>query len=154
MAGLSGPMTHGARTDRVGERIRAEISTLLLRRVREPAVDGVTITHVEVTRDLQIARVFYRVLAEAHGRREAARALRRARGFLRRELAARLRLRRVPELTFLHDDSVEQQDRIARLFDELRDDGLEPAEAETQAAETETQAAETETQAAETETQA
>lgn len=142
-------MTHGARTDRVGERIRAEISTLLLRRVREPAVDGVTVTHVEVTRDLQIARVFYRVLAEAHSRREVARALRRARGFLRRELAARLRLRRVPELTFLHDDSVEQQDRIARLFDELQDDGQDPAEAEREAADA--AAAEAEPEAAETE---
>ncbi len=147
-------MTHGARTDRVGERIRAEISTLLLRRVREPAVDGVTVTHVEVTRDLQIARVFYRVLAEAHSRHEVARALRRARGFLRRELATRLRLRRVPELAFLHDDSVEQQDRIARLFDEIQDHGQEPAEAELQAAEAEPQAAGAEPQAAESEPQA
>ena len=123
-------MTRGARTDRVGERIRAELSALLLRRVREPAVDGVTVTHVEVTRDLQIARVYYRVLAETQSRLEVARALRRARGFLRRELGARLRLRRVPELTFLHDDTVEQQDRIARLFDEIQGDGPDPAETE------------------------
>ena len=126
----------GARTDRVGERIRAELSELLLRRVREPAVVGVTVTHVEVTRDLQIARVYYRVLAEvaeAPDRREVARALRRARGFLRRALASRLRLRRVPELTFLHDDTVERQDRIARLFDEIQDEQPEAAESEPEA---------------------
>lgn len=123
-------MGHGTRTDRVGERIRAELSTLLLRRVREPAVDGVTITHVDVTRDLQTARVYYRVLAETASRRDVARALRRAQGFLRRELGGRLRLRRVPDLRFLHDDSVEQQDRLARLFDEIRDEGTDPAEAE------------------------
>lgn len=112
-------MTQSVRTDRVGERIRAELSALLLRRVREPGVDGLTITHVQVTRDLQLARVYYRLLEESRSRREAARALRRARGFLRRELGQRLQLRRVPELTFLHDDTVDQQDRIARLFDEL-----------------------------------
>ena len=123
-------MTRGARTDRVGERIRVELSALLLRRVREPAAEGVTITHVEVTRDLQVARVYYRVLAEARSQREVARALRRARGFLRRELGARLRLRRVPELAFLHDDTVEQQDRIARLLDDIRGDGRDPAETE------------------------
>ena len=123
-------MTHGARTDRVGERIRAELSTLLLRRVREPGLDGVTITHVEVTRDLQLARVYYRVLAEAQSRRDVARALRRARGFLRHELGQRLQLRRVPDLTFLHDDTVEQQDRIARLFEEIQDNRPNPAETE------------------------
>ena len=134
-------MKRGARTDRVGERIRAEISALLLRRVREPAVAGVTVTHVEVTRDLQIARVYYRVLAEAQDRREVARALRRARGFLRRALAARLRLRRVPELTFLHDDTMERQDRIARLFDEIQDERPEAAVAAAAAAEVESEAA-------------
>ncbi len=123
-------MGHGARTDRVGERIRAELSELLLRRVREPAVEGVTITHVDVTRDLQTARVYYRVLAETASRRDVARALRRAQGFLRRELGGRLRLRRIPDLRFLHDDSVEQQDRLARLFDEIRAPGTDPAEAE------------------------
>lgn len=126
-------MGHGARTDRVGERIRAELSELLLRRVREPAVDGVTITHVDVTRDLQTARVYYRVLAETASRRDVARALRRAQGFLRRELGGRLRLRRIPDLRFLHDDSVEQQDRLARLFDEIREPGTDPAEAEREA---------------------
>lgn len=126
-------MMRGARTDRVGERIRAEISALLLRRVREPGVEGLTVTHVEVTRDLQIARVYYRVLAEAQGRREVARALRRARGFLRRELGARLRLRRVPELTFLHDDTVEQQDRLGRLFDEIRAEKPDAAETDREA---------------------
>ena len=123
-------MGHGARTERVGERIRAELSALLLRRVREPAVTGVTITHVDVTRDLQTARVYYRVLAETASRRDVARALRRAQGFLRRELGGRLRLRRAPELRFLHDDSVEQQDRLARLFDEIREPGSDSAEAE------------------------
>ncbi|MCY4027661.1 MAG: 30S ribosome-binding factor RbfA [Acidobacteria bacterium] len=123
-------MGHGARTDRVGERIRTELSALLLRRVREPAVQGVTITHVDVTRDLQTARVYYRVLAETASRRDVARALRRAQGFLRHELGGRLRLRRVPDLRFLHDDTVEQQDRLARLFDEIREPGTDPAESE------------------------
>ena len=57
--------------------------------------------------------------ADARGQLEADRALRRARPFLRRHLARRLRLRHVPELTFFHDDAVEQEDRVARLLDEI-----------------------------------
>lgn len=108
------------RTERVGDQIRVELSTLLTRAVRDPGVVGVTVTHVRMTRDLQQARVYYTMLTGASERRDAARALRRARAFLRRQLGQRLRLRHVPELTFLYDDAVEQQDRIARLFDEIQ----------------------------------
>lgn len=112
-------MPHGIRTERVAERIRVELGVLLSRGVRDPGVTGVTITHVRVTRDLLRADVRYTVMSDERERRDAARGLRRARGFLRRALAQRLRLRRVPDLSFSYDDAVEQQSRVAHLLEEI-----------------------------------
>ena len=113
-------MSHNARTERVGDLIREELGSLLTRHARDPGVRLVTVTRVRMTRDLQHARVYYTVLADERGARDAARALRRARPFLKRQLG-RLRLRHVPELTFFYDDSVAQQDRVARLLDDIRE---------------------------------
>ena len=112
-------MSQGLRTDRVGDLIRGELSTMLIRDVHDPGVRHVTVTRVRMTKDLQHARVYYTALTDESGVRDTARALRRARSFLKRQLAQRLRLRHVPELTFLYDDSVEQQTRVARLFDKI-----------------------------------
>lgn len=111
-------MTQGTRTRRVAERVRTEISTLLARNVRDPGVLGVTVTDVRMTADLQLARVYYTLLGGSD-RRTAARGLRRARAYLRREIGQRLQLRQVPEIRFLYDDSTERQDRIARIFDDI-----------------------------------
>ena len=81
--------------ERVAERVRIELSTLLIRAVRDPAVSAVTITHVAMTADLQLARIYYTVL-DGSNRREAARGLRRAKTYLRRAIGQRLQLRQVP----------------------------------------------------------
>lgn len=106
------------RPQRVGDVIRAELAALLAREVRDPVVRRVAVTRVLMTRDLELARVYYTILPDAGDLRDVRRALRRARPFLKRQLG-RIGLRRVPELTFLHDDAVEEQDRIARLLDEI-----------------------------------
>ena len=108
------------RTERVGDQIRTELSTLLGRAVRDPGAVGITVTHVHMTKDLKQARVYFTIPSGARARREAARALRRSRAFLRWQLGQRLHLRHVPELSFIYDDTVEQQDRIAHLFDEIK----------------------------------
>ncbi len=113
-----GPDAGQIRPQRVGDAIRAELATLLQRRVRDPGVRQVAITRVRMTRDLELARVYYTLLPDGGDLRAAARGLRRARPFLKRQLGT-LGLRRVPELTFLHDEAVEQQDRVARLLDEI-----------------------------------
>jgi ribosome-binding factor A len=112
-------MPHGSRPDRVGEEIRVELSDLLAREVKDPGIGFITITAVRVTADLQIARVFYTALGDDKARRESARALGRAQPFLRRQLAARLRLRRAPELQFHFDDSLDRQERIDALLREI-----------------------------------
>ena len=106
------------RPQRVGDAIRAELAALLAREVRDPVVRRVAVTRVRMTRDLELARVYYTTLPGAGDVRDVRRALRRARPFLKRQLG-RIGLRHVPELTFLHDDAVEEQDRIARLLDEI-----------------------------------
>jgi ribosome-binding factor A len=126
-------VAQGARPDRVGEEIRHEIGRLLARDVHDPAIGFITLTRVKVSADLQVARVYYTSLGDERARQETRRALDRATPFLRRQLGARLRLRRVPAITFQFDQSVEQQDRIERILLDLaderrqREDPAEPA---------------------------
>ena len=92
---------------------------LLVRSVHDPGIGFVTLTRVHVSPDLQLARVMYTVLGDDKSRTASARALERAAPFLRRQIGARLRLKRTPELTFVYDDSVAGQDRIERILNEL-----------------------------------
>ena len=121
-------MSQGSRSDRVADQIRGEIALLLAREVHDPGIGFVTITRVQVTPDLQQARVYYTALGDDKARRNSERALERAAPFLRRQIGARLRLKRVPELKFFYDESIAGQDRIERLLDELH---TAPATADT-----------------------
>ena len=78
-----------------------------------------TLTRVQVSPDIQLARVFYTVLGDEKARANSARALDRAKPFLRRQIGSRLRLKRVPELAFQYDESVAGQDRIEQLLNEI-----------------------------------
>ena len=129
---MNGSRSQGSRPSRVADQLRAEIADLLMREVHDPGVGFVTLTRVHVTPDLQSARVFYTSLGTENQRRETSRALERASSFLRRQIGARLRLRRVPELKFVYDDSIAGQDRIEQLLQEIHRDetsgqeGVEP----------------------------
>jgi ribosome-binding factor A len=118
-----------SRHDRLGDQVRAELFTLLHRSVRDPAVQSVSVTSVRMTRDLQNARVYYTTLGDTASRREAARGLLRATPFLRSQLARRIRFRRVPELAFVYDESIEREQRVAQLFEEIRAETLPPPDA-------------------------
>jgi ribosome-binding factor A len=113
-------MSQGSRPDRVADQIRAELATLLAREVHDPGVGFVTLTRVQVTPDLQLARVMYTVLGDQKSRATTAKALDRASSFLRRQIGSRLRLKRAPELKFIYDEAIEGQDRIEQLLKELR----------------------------------
>jgi ribosome-binding factor A len=112
-------MAQGSRPERVADQIRAELGALLTRDVHDPGIGFVTVTRVQVSGDLQQARVFYTVLGDEGARRRSTRALERAAPFLRRQIGSRLRLRRVPELRFSYDDSIAGQDRIEQILSEL-----------------------------------
>ena len=108
------------RPSRVGDQIRSELADLIAREVHDPGVGFLTITHVVLTPDLGTARVYYTSLGDERARRETARALGRASSFLRRQIGRRLRLKRVPELQFFYDESIERHDRIERILQDLR----------------------------------
>jgi ribosome-binding factor A len=113
-------MAQGSRPDRVGEEIRHELATLLSREVHDPGIGFVTLTRVKVSPDLLLARVFYTMMGDERAHQTTAEALERATPFLRRQIGARVRLRRVPELRFEFDKSVEHQDRIERILLDLQ----------------------------------
>ena len=112
-------MGQGSRPDRVADQIRSEIATLLARDVHDPGVGFVTLTRVQVTPDLQMARISYTTLGDEKARAASAKALERAAPFLRRQIGQRLRLKRTPELKFLYDDAVAGQDRIEQILKDL-----------------------------------
>jgi len=115
-------MAQGFRPDRLGDQIRSELSELLAREVHDPGVGFITLTRVSLTTDLQIARVYYTTMATDAARKDTARALVRVAPFLRRQLAGRLRLRRVPELEFRFDQSIEQHERIERIIQDIHNE--------------------------------
>lgn len=112
------------RTDRVAALIKAELGALILREVQDPSVANVAISAVKVTRDLSIAHVYFLVMGvddttSERAREAATRGLKRAKGFLRRELAGRISLRIIPNLNFIWDDSVEHGRHMEGVFAEL-----------------------------------
>lgn len=116
------PMSQGSRPDRVADQLRSEIALMLAREVHDPGIGFVTLTRVQVSPDLQQARVMYTALGDDKARAATAQALQRAAPFLRRQLGARLRLKRAPELRFQYDEAIAGQDRIEQLLHELHRD--------------------------------
>jgi len=116
-------MAQGHRPDRVGDQIRQELSELLSRGVvHDPGIGFITLTRVQVTADLQLARVYYTTMGDPNARKDTAKALKRATPFFRRHVGERLQLRRVPELEFRFDESVAHQDRIEQILRDLHEE--------------------------------
>src|SRR5690242_3362761 len=101
-----------ARSERVAEQIRRELAELIRLELKDPRVSLVTLTDVEVTPDYAHAKVFFTSLAGAEHLDEIAAGLKRASGFLRRELGRRIRIHTLPELHFVYDASVERGTRL------------------------------------------
>ena len=111
------------RIERVNHLIRQEISELLQRQVKDPRLGSfVTITEVETSPDLKYARVFITRMGTEQEKKETLSRLAAASGFFRRELAGRLRLRRIPELNFQWDDSIERGVHLLQLIDQVSTD--------------------------------
>ena len=103
------------RSERVAGQMRRDLARLIQQEIKDPAVGFVSLSDVEVTRDLSHAKVFITVF-EPEKAKESLKALRGAASFLRLRLGKELRLRHVPELHFVHDDSVEQGSHIDELI--------------------------------------
>jgi ribosome-binding factor A len=112
-------LSGGKRTARLNEQLRREISELIQREVRDPRVGHVTITGVDVARDLGSAKVYIRTPGTPEERAETLEGLSAAAPFLRTTLGRILRVRRVPELRFRPDRSFEHAQRIERVLSEV-----------------------------------
>jgi ribosome-binding factor A len=102
--------------------------------VHDPGIGFITLTRVKVSADLQVAHVFYTTLGDAATRRETQKALERATPFFRRQIGARVRLRRVPEVEFRFDEAIQHQDRIEQILRDLKQEEASRAEPDSAAA--------------------
>jgi ribosome-binding factor A len=119
------------RPERVAQTIRREIAGILENELRDPRLSSlVSVTDVEVTSDLSLARIWVSVLQGGIERERALEALARASGFVRRALAPRLGLREMPEIRFELDTSIERGARVEELLRKIRDGEPIPDEEE------------------------
>ena len=105
------------RSRRIAEQVQRELSEIIRLELKDPRVGMVTLTDVEVTSDNAHARVYFTLLGEPSRVDEAAAGLQHAAGYLRSQLAQRLKVRVVPQLHFTYDASVERGMRVSRLID-------------------------------------
>lgn len=107
-----------SRKDRVNEQIRRELAELIRTEIKDPRIGMVSLTAVEITADYAHAKVFYTTLADAETRPLIEAGLKRASGFLRRELGRLVRIHTTPELHFVFDGSLERGSNLSKLIDE------------------------------------
>ena len=115
-------MVSQARANRIANRIREELSELMLFEITDPRLQGVSITQVFVDRELAFANIFVSSLEGSSRKDEILKGLNHACGFIRRKLAHSIDLRTFPELRFNWDPSPEHADRIDQLITSLHDE--------------------------------
>ena len=115
-------MVAKSRTLRIAERIREELSEILIYQIQDPRLNGVSITDVTVDRELALANVYFSSLEGAERAKEIDQAFEHAQGFLRSELASRIDLRSFPRLRFHYDPTPERAERIERLIASLHEE--------------------------------
>ena len=102
--------------------VKAEVSSILQTRLRDPLIGFVTVTDVEISPDLRHAKVFVSVLGDAEARKGTMEALGRAQSYVRTEVAHVLKLRAAPEIVFVYDASVERGARVFELLAEIENE--------------------------------
>jgi ribosome-binding factor A len=116
-------MPSDTRVRRIAERIRNDLAEVLLRSASDPRLEAVTVTEVEVDRELAYATIYVTAAKGEERREDVLQGLKHASGFLRTSLAKRIPLRAFPQLRFRWDESLEQGSRIDALLKAVRDEG-------------------------------
>jgi ribosome-binding factor A len=111
------------RSGRVAEQLKKELSQILQNELKDPRIGFITVTGVEVTGDLQQAKVFISVLGSEEQKENTLLGLGRATGFIRSEVGRRIRLRHTPEILFKFDQSVEYGSHIEKLLAQINEEG-------------------------------
>ncbi len=108
------------RIERINQLMKREISLIIQQEIKDPRLQFVTITNVDVSRDLQHARVYFSVLGNGKKSREAQEGLTSARGFVRKVVGGRVDMRYTPEIDFIYDESIEYAARINEAIEKVR----------------------------------
>lgn len=116
------------RNARLQESIRTVLAELLVFSVKDPRLEGVTVSSVKLSGDRSIATIYFSVYGDEERERQAADGFTAAGPFLRREMAHRMRLRIIPELRFRRDTSFAYGDHMEKVFHRLHEEGLLPTE--------------------------
>jgi ribosome-binding factor A len=110
------------RANRIGEQMKKELSDIIGQKLKDPRIGFVTVTDVQVTGDLQQAKVYITVLGDDEQKANTLNGLEKAKGFIRSEVGQRIRLRKTPELFFEFDESIDYGNRIETLLKGLHED--------------------------------
>ncbi|MDE3838560.1 30S ribosome-binding factor RbfA [Bacillus methanolicus] len=110
------------RANRVGEQMKKELGDIIGRKIKDPRIGFVTVTDVQVTGDLQQAKVFISVLGDEEQRENTLKGLAKAKGFIRSEIGQRIRLRKTPEIIFEFDESIDYGNRIESLLHQIHNE--------------------------------
>jgi len=110
------------RAQRLAEQIKKELADLFQKEVKDPRIGFATVTAVEVSGDLQQAKVYISILGNEEQKQETMVGLEKAKGFIRSEIGKRLSLRHTPEVIFKLDESIEQGARIAQILRQLQEE--------------------------------
>ena len=109
-----------ARSDRVSGQIKKVLSDILLKKIKDPRLEGATITSVKMSRDLKFARVYFVTSGGKESMEEAIEGFKSALGYVKRKLAAQLGLRYMPESRFFYDDSFDYGSHIDKIIKSVK----------------------------------
>jgi len=110
------------RIHRVAEQIKKEVSQLIQNELKDPRVGFITVTDVEVTGDLQEATIYISILGNESQKQDSFEGLKKAEGFIRREVGKRIRLRHTPEISFVFDGSIEYGNKIEKILSQINNE--------------------------------
>jgi ribosome-binding factor A len=114
-------MARDTRVLRVADRIRDEVSEILAREIKDPRMGFITVTRVELSRDLRHAKVMYSTIGSPEERKKTRAALESAKGYIRRRIGRSIPLRFCPEILFCYDMSIEEGLKIEQILKEIKD---------------------------------
>ena len=113
----------GVRPERVARELKRYISGILYTELKDPRIAFVTITDVEITKDLKVAIIYYSIMGTKTERNNTINALKSATGFIKKLIGINLELRYVPDIIFREDRSVEQAKNVYKILDKIKKEG-------------------------------
>lgn len=114
-----------SRTERVAQQLKREVSKILLTEVRDPRIGFLTVTNVKVSPDLRIAKVYYTILGDEKLIQSTQEGLEKASGYIRKILAARMKIKFIPEIRFYFDHELTRRLKVEKILDQLKDETTE-----------------------------